>query len=214
MKPYYEQDGITIFHGDCREVLPTLGPVDLVLTDPPYGVGKADWDAEFPSEAIAAISGPLTALAIMPGVSNLLKMPDELSGLPYRWTLCCRLLNGMTRGAFGFGNWIPCVVYAADGVSLHANSQDFAEVVVDGLKPNHPSPKPLKAIRWMLSVLPPGTVLDPFMGSGTTLRAAKDLGRRAIGIEIEEKYCEIADKRLSQSVFSFDGHQPAPSEQL
>ena len=204
MKPYYEEAGIQIFHGDCREILPTLGPVDLVLTDPPYGVGKADWDTEFPSEAIAEIPGGLTALAIMPGVSNLLSLPVTLCGLPYRWTLSCRLLNGMTRGAFGFGNWIPCVVYAAQGISLHSNSQDFAEVVVDGLKPNHPSPKPLKAIRWMLSTLPLGTVVDPFMGSGTTLRAAKDLGRKAIGIDVCEEYCEIAAKRLAQNVLSFD----------
>jgi site-specific DNA-methyltransferase (adenine-specific) len=69
--------------------------------------------------------------------------------------------------------------------------------------PDHPSPKPFAAMRWILSRLPNGDVIDPFMGSGTTLRAAKDLGRKAIGIEIEERYCEIAAKRMSQSVFDF-----------
>jgi site-specific DNA-methyltransferase (adenine-specific) len=70
--------------------------------------------------------------------------------------------------------------------------------------PDHPSPKPYDAMRWLVSRLPGEVVLDPFMGSGTTLRAAKDLGRKAIGIEIEERYCEIAAQRMSQSVMAFD----------
>jgi DNA modification methylase len=87
---------------------------------------------------------------------------------------------------------------------LFGPRQDARSFVV-GLepKPEHPSPKPLNVMRWILGCLPGETVLDPFMGSGTTLRAAKDLGRRAIGIEIEERYCEIAAKRLAQEVFDF-----------
>lgn len=286
MKPYYERGGVTIYHGDCREILPQLEPVDLVLTDPPYGIGKADWDDEFPLWWMNDAHRLAPIVAVMPGTWNLLKLPPVISdGLsrvppaPYKWTLSAHLVNGMTRGGLGFGNWIPCVVYkravqrdmpedvqewcrlfagwaGEAGVGkqdldrvcgtsdmggwwlgllphrcavpaphqwakiraafsppaeldslVEPHNSDYqprgdckAFVVGIAEKPDHPSPKPLSVISWFLSCLPGETVLDPFMGSGTTLRAAKDLGRRAIGIEIEERYCEIAAKRLSQEV--------------
>lgn len=203
MRPYYDQDGITIYHGDCRDVLPTLASesVDLVCTDPPYGFRKADWDGEFPTFWLPdAARVARTALAIMPGINNVLRVPREVPPFAYRWMLSVHLANGMTRGLMGFGNWIPVMVYGREGVSLYRPQQDAAAVPVVGDMPDHPSPKPLRAMTWILSRFPDGAVLDPFMGSGTTLRAAKDLGRRAIGIEIEERYCEIAAQRLAQTV--------------
>ena len=203
MTPYYERDGITIYHGDCRDVLPLLGPVDLVLTDPPYGVGKADWDSSFSLEWLPlAAKVTRNALAIMPGIANLLALPESIDGLRYKWTLSVHVINAIVRGAVGFGNWIPCVVYVREGGSIYTCNQDAGEVAIRGQMPNHPSPKPYDAMRWLVERLPGDTVLDPFMGSGTTLRAAKDLGRRAIGIEIEEKYCAIAAQRLAQEVLA------------
>jgi hypothetical protein len=134
----------------------------------------------------------------MPGIANMLRCPRSIDGLPYRWTLAAYLTNGMTRGVLGFGNWIPCLVYAADDVSLFGPMQDAKAFAIDGQRPDHPSPKPIGVIRWLLSCLDGDTILDPFMGSGTTLRAAKDLGRRAIGIDINERYCEMAAQRLAQ----------------
>ena len=201
IKPYYDHAGITIYHGDCREILPQLEPVDLVLTDPPYGVNKAFWDESFLIDWIPlAAKATTNALAITPGVSNLLYLPRSVGELNYKWTLSCRIINARMRGAIGFGNWIPCVVYVRANGSIYTCNQDAGEITINGLMPAHPSPKPFDAIRFFLSKLPGGSILDPFMGSGTTLVAAKNLGRKAIGIEIEEKYCEIAAKRLGQEV--------------
>ena len=199
--PYYDRGGITIYHGDCREILPTLPSVDLVLTDPPYGVNKAEWDTEFPMWWMEP-AGHLAriAIAVMPGNSNLLNLPPSFGRFSYRWTLSCRVINATVRGATGFGNWIPCVIYAREGASIYTCSQDCGEIAIRGEMPTHPSPKPYDAMRWFITRLPGETILDPFMGSGTTLRAAKDLGRKAVGIEIEERYCEIAARRLEQEV--------------
>jgi len=208
MRPYYEDSkaGIVIYHGDCREIMPTLPGVDLVLTDPPYGVNKAEWDESFPTEWFAEAARLAPVMGMMPGVWNLCGLPKEIGRLRYRWVLVAHLINGMTNGAIGFGNWIPCVVYAAEGISVYVQDSDIKRFVVGTeAKMDHPSPKPYNVMKWLVSRLAGKTILDPFMGSGTTLRAAKDLGRKAIGIEIEERYCEIAAKRLSQEVFTLRG---------
>ena len=206
MTPYYEQDGITIIHGDCREIAIELAP-DVVLTDPPWGVNKAPWDMDF---VLPPIPVTTCAIGLMPGVWNLLCCPLRLGGLDYKWTLVAHLTNGMTRGAIGYGNWIACVLYAANGLSLHEQASDVRRFAVGrDPKPAHPSPKPRAPVEWFLSRLPGELILDPFAGSGTTLLAARNAHRRAIGIEIEERYCEIAARRLDQGVLDL-GERPAP----
>ena len=123
-RPYYEdaKAGITIYHGDAREVLPGL-TVDLVVTDPPYGIDKAEWDTRFPIETLELASFHSTAMAVMPGVWNLGVMPERLGAQTYNWTLSAYLSNGMTRGKVGFGNWIPIVLYSAPGVSLYSTAK-------------------------------------------------------------------------------------------
>ncbi len=201
-EPYFRDDAVAIYHSDCRDILPKMPKVDLVLTDPPYGIHKAGWDDAFPNWFGPMLAQVATgAIAVMPGINNLLRMPQELSAFEYRWTLAVQLSNGMTRGLMGFGNWIPILVYAKPDDSLYQPQRDCAVVPIVGEMPNHPCPKPLLAMRWVIERFPNAqTILDPFMGSGTTLRAAKDLGRLAIGIEIEEKYCEIAAQRMAQGV--------------
>jgi site-specific DNA-methyltransferase (adenine-specific) len=200
MKPYYEQDGIVIYHGDCREILPTIDHVDLVFADPPYGVNKAEWDISAPMEWLPMVAEITRVLAVTPGITNILTYPETIGDLRYKWTASIHIVNAIVRGAMGFGNWIPCLIYAQDGESIYTCNQDAVQIAIRGKMPDHPSPKPYDAMRWLLSRLNGEIILDPFMGSGTTLRAAKDLGRKAIGIEIEERYCEIAAKRLQQSV--------------
>jgi len=219
-KPYYEEAGIVIYHGDCREILPTLGPVDLVLTDPPYGVGK-----EYAGSFIDSLEG-VKALysAFIPACVAISKVVLTTIGcyelelflyreLPPRWRICWR--KGITSrpSAIGFTDWEPVFVYGSD---VHRHSHDLFTVQPELLGSfGHPCPKPVAFSSWLASRFcdEGGLILDPFMGSGTTLVAAKQLGRRAIGVEIEERYCEIAVKRLAQAVMDFGQPEPV-AEQL
>ena len=202
MMPYYSDKYVTIYNADCREILPDLPKVDLVLTDPPYGIGKAGWDTRFILPDVI----PSDVLGLMPGVWNILSCPANIGELRYKWQIIAHLINGMTRGGIGFGNYIPCLIYVKEGVSVFDKSTDCKDFVVGSeVKPEHPSPKPERPVMWFIDRLSKqgNTIIDPFLGSGTTCYCAKKLLRKSIGIEIEEKYCEIAAKRCSQMVMEF-----------
>jgi DNA modification methylase len=215
MIPYYEQDGITIYHGDCREILPGLGPVDLVLTDPPYGIGAdknlrankqhgkavapsrdygtASWDDKPPPRWLLEQAIEKAQYAIVWG-GNYFSLPPS-SG----W-----LVWDKDNGSNGYADcelaWTN-IPQAIRRVRFRWMGMLQEHMGADKEERWHPTQKPLSVTRWAILQAPEyETILDPFMGSGTTLRAAKDLGRKAIGIEIEERYCEIAAKRLQQSV--------------
>ena len=200
-EPYYDEDGITIYHGDCREVLPKLQTAGLVLTDPPYGIGEhggkartrgdsrpnhvaGNWDNERPCRGTLDLVRTRGAVQMIFGGNYFADMLP-----PSRCWLYWRKLMG---GDFADGELI--------WTSLDAVVREFTKPNKGG-KNQHPTQKPLSVMQWCINQSKTdGTVLDPFMGSGTTLVAAKNLGRTAIGIEIEERYCEIAAKRLSQGV--------------
>ena len=208
MTPYYADDYVTLYHGDCRELLPSI-EADVVVTDPPWGVSKRPrtyqrktgpvvaWDAEF---TLPTLPSGAKALCLLPGIANLLRCPLVVGGLAYRWTLSAWVSNGMTRSPVGYGNWIAALLYAADGVSLYRQRSDHGKVSISGPRPNHESPKPIEAMAYFVGMCPDGLILDPFVGSGSTLVAAAMLNRKAIGIEIEERYCEVAADRLRQGV--------------
>jgi site-specific DNA-methyltransferase (adenine-specific) len=221
MRPYYEHGGIQIFHGDCREILPHVS-ADAMVTDPPYGVllGETGFGQERLSErqpytkfrddesylrqvvlpGIQIGLSRVTRAVITPGNRNgyLYPKPSDV-GVWYNPA-------GTSRGKWG---WILAhlIFYYGDdprmGTQATASSTWGNNDSIKGI--DHPCPKPLKFTKWLVTKasLPEETILDPFCGSGTTLEAAKELNRRAIGIEIEERYCEIAAKRLSQEVFNF-----------
>ena len=198
MEYYYKDDYCTIYHGDCREILPGLDKVDLVLTDPPYGIGKEDWDESYPAWGEKLFFSVSNRVCVTPGIWAIGNCIQAM-GDKYKWVIAGHKPAAMTNGRLGFNKWQPAVV-GGDIKRIGQDAFDFSQV--DDGKQGHSCQKPLKFIKWLIAKLSEQheTILDPFMGSGTTLRAAKDLQRKAIGIEIEEKYCEIAANRLAQEV--------------
>lgn len=196
MKPYYSENGIEIYHGDCRESLPSLPPVDLVLTDPPYkgfdGERGRNW-VYVPLETV-----PLPDVRQFVFWSAMEPFPLSFTAV-HIWHKPNGLSAEYYERVFERNGQKVCKVWRVAAI----NSQVVAQMT-DDIYTDHPTQKPLRLIKSILSLDAAQTILDPFMGSGTTLRAAKDLGRKAIGIEIEERYCEIAANRLRQEVLSFE----------
>jgi site-specific DNA-methyltransferase (adenine-specific) len=218
MKTYYEQGGIAIYHGDCREILPTLeaGSIDTVITDPPYGI----WYKSGPiSRNSISSTGKRFSIEIDGDdepfdPSPWLKFPAvAFTGAQYFYD---RLPPGGSLHCWDKrGDYKPLDQADADMVWIserkvsrvfHLAWRGLCRHAEHNQRIEHPTQKPVALMEWIIELLglePGATILDPYMGSGTTLRAAKDLGRRAIGIEIEERYCEIAARRLEQGVFDF-----------
>ena len=206
-KPYYEKDGITIYCADCRDILPHLPKVDLVLTDPPYGVGidYASWDDTLENwklllgDVIPA-SRAVADMVIIPSC-QIKMMAWVYSFAAPDWIIAWYKGSPGHCAWVGFNDWEPHFVWGkSKGCQMHDHF--FVPCNENMGAYGHPCPKPLDWAVWLMNRACPdhGSVIDPFMGSGTTLVAAKKLNRRAIGIEIEERYCEIAVKRLAQGV--------------
>jgi len=213
MKPYYQDEWVTIYHGDCREILPTLEKVDLVLTDPPYNPGilkdiyhkrtrqpktsmapkriyPDSWDSFDATEIIM----DLTNCPMIVWGGNNFPLPPSL----------CWLVWDKLNGSNDFSDCeLAWTNLPFQGIRIFRWLWSGA-IMQQPETRLHPTMKPLALMKWCIKKADEADIiLDPFMGSGTTLRAAKDLNRHCIGIEIEEKYCEIAAKRCSQSVFNF-----------
>ena len=224
MKPYYQDGAVTIYHGDCMEVLPQLRG-DAVISDPPYGVGVPygpSYDDARPDywEWLRERVGAMRSAAPVAAFTHRVRALSELDG----WDWVAVWNKG---GAFGsrVGNsplvagWEQIFLYGIH--SIGTGTKGLPDVLTvhpepagnrgghvgrekwsKGLVAAHPVPKPLGLCRRLIDGLtvPGATVIDPFLGTGTTLVAAKDLGRKAIGIDIEEQYCEQAAIRCSQEV--------------
>jgi DNA modification methylase len=230
-KPYYSAEGITIYHGDCREILPYLEPVDLVLTDPPYnfeskgGGFYGNWHGG--GHEARKYIGDLDSLGCCSyeplEVLNIL--PSKYGYFFCNKTLLCKYIQYSEKNSLLFDvhvmhktNPIPAknshflhdleyiVLIRPQGSFFNPNKsfKNYSKFFTTICKPNnlHPAEKPVALMKKYIDVSlnENGTVLDPFMGSGTTLVAAKQLGRKAIGIEISEKYCAVAVDRLRQKV--------------
>lgn len=212
MKPYYEHGGVTIYHGDCREILPVIGAPDLLLGDPPYGVaertdrrsngrsGKAQCNDFAPVHGDDEPFDPSHLIGfnrvVLFGANYF---ADRLPASP-TW-----LVWDKREGILENDNADCEVAWSNLGGPARIFRHAWAGMIKASEKTErrvHPTQKPVALMAWIISRWTERgqLVVDPYMGSGPTLRAAKDLGRRAIGIEIEERYCEIAAKRLAQEV--------------
>jgi site-specific DNA-methyltransferase (adenine-specific) len=211
MKPYYEHAGITIYHGDCREVLPPID-FDCVVMDPPYGINHtsnygASWEnTEIQGDGDTSLRDWVLSTIIPQRlpifVFGTWKVPrPERTRQVLIWDKGPAF--GMGDLSFPWKNSFEEIYVIGDGFY---GSRDEAvlrgHLIVSWESKGrvHPNQKPESLIKYLIGKTGSKEICDPFMGSGTTLRAAKDLGRKAIGIEIEEKYCEIAAKRLGQEV--------------
>jgi len=212
-QPYYEDEHVTLYHGDCREILPHLPQVDLVLTDPPYGIGEAagknksrgklavskdygndSWDDKPIQQSV--IDSLITQPAVIFG-GNYYAMPPSSCWLVWDKHITkdfadCELAWTNLPGA------IRKIDYLWNGCMKKRPEQRF-----------HPTQKPLDVMKWCISQADTKlkrqvqTILDPFAGSGTTLRAAKDMNRRCIGVEQSKEYCDLIVKRMKQQVLAF-----------
>jgi len=211
--PYYQQDGITIYHGDCRDVLPGLDKVDLVLTDPPYGInlkkhGRPGRDWKIAGDEDQGLGQEIVDWA----ASNDYPIVVFSSPMkPWAGKFRQHLVWDKSGAVGGGGDMGTCwkftfeIIQIARTPKLLGNRDDAVMrfSIAHQSFVHHPTEKPLRLMRYLVSKVPATHILDPFMGSGTTLVAAKLLGRQAIGIEISERYCEIAANRLAQGVLAF-----------
>jgi DNA modification methylase len=226
VRPYYEHAGITIYHGDCRDVLPVVSG-DVAITDPPYGIGLVTKTSDFRNSKHFDHGQSLMASVLYADdparVRAMLNqaIPLMLRRVQRALVFCGpRLLwsypepsaiggvftpVGAGRSPWGFQCVHPILYYGPDpflkdGKGSRPNGFRTEQPNLERF--DHPCSKP---IGWMVWAVERASrvgemVIDPFAGSGTTLVAAKNVGRKAIGIEIEERYCEIAAKRLSQGM--------------
>lgn len=250
MTPYYSENGIVIYHGDCRDVLPAVRPFSTVITSPPYNLGSSPWphlghwkpgdsaggrskwkngsdagggiqygahvDAQPWPDYVATQRAILSALwARLPDtgaifynhkprvIGGKLWMPNELlpSVVTLRQIVIWRRPGGLNYNPTAFvpmHEWLlvlakPDFRLKSKGVS---GLGDVWEIAPESNP--HPAPFPLGLPERVLEATLPGPVLDPFMGSGTTLVAAKLRGVSATGIDVDERYCEMAAERLAQ----------------
>ena len=211
LKPYYQDEAVTIYNADCRDVLPTLGKVDAVVTDPPYNAGK-DYEVanddlpegEYHALMESIVRGCKQLSDTHAWVSPRYQMLFWLGQFPDAHLVVVeRGASGVNRG--GWADQFETVLVTGQpnrtmsdlwkGIRLKAEGYFFREETF-----GHPGYTPYPILAKSIALLTDinETVLDPFSGTGTALRAAKDLNRKAIGIEINERYCEIAANRMSQ----------------
>lgn len=211
MKPYYQDEFATIYHGDCREIAPSLS-FDAVISDPPYGM---DWDTD--STRFSGGTRKRGEGKRWRKVRGDAEPFDPLPWVSCEWVVLFGYHHFASRLPVGsvlvwikkhddlFGTFLSDaeLAWKKGGHGVYAfrrNGGNCARVQDTGVA-LHPTQKPESLMRWCIerSGAPESAViLDPFMGSGTTLRAAKNMGRKAIGIELDEKYCEVAAERLAQ----------------
>ncbi|MBM4580903.1 site-specific DNA-methyltransferase [Prescottella equi] len=212
--PYYRDDLVTLYHGDCREEVDWL-EADVLVTDPPYGVA---YNSGFASDSLArSIAGDTDTSIRDWALDQWGNKPALVFGSwkPPRPAGTHTRLIWDTKGALGMGDlsipWKPSdqeIYVLGKGFLGTRDSNVLTCAPVQSMAKNgrlHPHQKPVALLERLIDKCPPGVIADPFAGSGSTLVAAAHMGRRAIGIELDEKYCEMLAGRLSQAALDFTG---------
>lgn len=205
--PYYDDGTVTIYHGDCLEILPALGTEFALVSDPPYGIDFQYFNRRRRGKINDAKTIANDAKAFDP--SHLLAYPSSvLFGANYyadklplgKWVVWNKRDQREKASLFSDAE---LVWHNGSGATVSVFNWFWVGYYKKGEMgtSHHPAQKPISLMRYLIERVE-GTVLDPYMGSGSTLLAARDLGRKAVGIEIEERYCEIAVRRLSQEVLA------------
>ena len=208
MKPYYQDEWVTIYNCRCEDILGELPKVDLVLTDPPWNLGYfkdddkpweeyAQWLETFKQlfNSLSDNTIIFQSTKAIPYVAHLFKGWEMFSSLKN----FCQMTPKKLPNAFDLAFIKNSEKYLGKGRNWHlANNANLANS-----QTGHPTSRPLDCIKYLISLYDYNTILDPFAGSCTTGRAAKDLNRKCICIELEEKYCEIGAKRMCQEVMNF-----------
>lgn len=217
--PYYQDEHVTLYHGDSLEITAWLD-ADVLVTDPPYGIA---WTTGQTSRAkvplVERVAGDEDTSARDEVLARWGSRPAVVFGswrVPRPPRVSHRLIwhKATRKPGFTTSPWFPNdeeVYILGSGftgepsptVMTTREQRDGANGEVARI--GHPTPKPLPLMEWLVRKCPPGVIADPFAGSGATLVAAKTLGRRAIGVELEERYCEITARRLSQGVLNLGG---------
>ena len=216
---YYQDDFVTLWHGDCLELADVWTVADVLVTDPPYGTASVGWDVSYgrgrnrrrgdATVACGNIANDATTAARDAALALWGDRPALLFGSPRLpdppIVVVDRLVWNKTRPGMNGGPWryLHESIYVTAGF-VRVNNSATSILTAFPEQSDHIHAKPEQIMRPRVAAAPPGTIADPFAGSGSTLVAAKALGRRAIGVELEEKYAEIAARRLSQDVLDFE----------
>ena len=224
MTIYYQDDYVTLYHGDCLELADKWTTADVLVTDPPYGIG---WGRGYmknaknptPNKGILGdrnTSARDSALTIWGTEKPGLVFGSIDAPFPENWKRMLVFAKPLHSGLVGvripwFRNWEPIFTIGkwpyqspTRSAVIHTRWKAAAGFSGYATVSGHPHAKPLDVMEELISATPPDVVADPFAGSGSTLVAARNLGRKAIGVELEEKYCEIIANRLSQGAFNFE----------
>lgn len=221
MNPYYQDDACTIYHGDSREVLPTLGKADVVICDPPYSKNRDE--SEFAATGNIAVclhlASQLAPTMIVFGTSSgrgIEFIRSSIRSLPHNRVLTWhrRYVNSPAAGPW---RWDTVLLHVF-GRGSFGRPEASSMIQTDGTQAlakatGHKAPVPLAVMNHLYAPFAPGLVVDPFMGSGPTLFAARSLGGKAIGIEASEAYCERTAQRLQQERFDPPTFSGAPTHE-
>ena len=224
--PYYQDEQVTLYHGDCREITEWLEG-DVLVTDPPYGVRWTGISTSYKRGVAVAQRQPdiagdtstdcrdtiLTMWGDKPGIVFGSWKAPRPQGVKHRliWDK-----QGMAPGPvkMAFMTMDEEVYLLGEGFKATAPPQRSVITTheprsLEVQRVGHPTPKPVGLMELLIGRCPKGVIADPFAGSGSTLVAARNLGRRAVGVELEERYCEIIASRLSEQVMDLWGGEAA-----